>query len=150
MLLSEVLNTGTNWMYSEHQSSPSLAQYYFTVGGEKTYDVVFDKQQPTKSLPFLTHNSWWVEFSLMNSPNKNGYEITQTGDQYAVLSNVREICQDFIQRYNADMLLCISAQDSRTKLYERLFPRFGTIVDRPEIDKINQRTVDGKLIVVKV
>lgn len=111
MILSEVFNNIAKWSWITQNDEQAKAQF---VIGEYQYYLVVDLDVYEK--PPIT---WTAEF-YMDHPDTLGLEITNTGRQFDVFATVSNIIQNFISKYNPQVLTFDAQEPSRIKLYRRL------------------------------
>jgi len=60
-----------------------------------------------------------------NKPTTSGYELTGTGNVYAVFSTVLDIMNEYSKEFNVDWWSFGAKEPSRRKMYDRLASRFS-------------------------
>ena len=91
--------------------------------GDKHYVVTFD--------PFdfpgidVTGNRWDVSFALVPKKGEPTMKITGTGDAPTVFAAVMAIVNEFLEKYQPDVLAFSAEEPERFRLYSRLLNMLG-------------------------
>lgn len=151
MILNEIFNKPIS--YKEVYSSDNSAAYEFTAGGinyvleaevfgrlpRYMYEYAKEILTPEQFEEFRNKKFMYVEFSpvdlsqeqmskakaLQQKDIVNQYGLLGSGNALEVFNAVTQILSEVTRKLNADYLLIDADEDSRQRLYRRLFKRFG-------------------------
>ncbi len=109
------LQTSLDWTWRTDFDDTTYAEFQVN---DKLYRVTFDSFY----LPgVVDQQNWWdVSFALVDEKGEEIKTLTGTGDARTVFAAVIAIVQEFIQKYNPEVLAFSAQEPERFRLYSRL------------------------------
>ena len=120
MKLAEVLSTILQYEWDgDPKYLEDVGEAHFEIG-DKEYVVLFVFFEGDDELP----DRWDIEFGLYPAKNDTSgmtrYNITNTGDQYAIMGTIQAICKEWFQYHPINCITMSADVPSRKKLYTRM------------------------------
>jgi len=121
MKINEVLSTVLPYEWDgDPDNLEDYGQANFIVN-DKEYMVLFSNENTNED----RSSHWNIEFGLYPSKNTKyssltRYDITNTGDQFAVMSTVQAICKEWFHYHPTSQISMSANVPSRKKLYSRM------------------------------
>lgn len=143
MRLFELSNT--SYSFNEITISSTFAAYEFITKNNLRYEIGFFL---INSPVYLNYSSLQIEFILKNNNHRKvSLDITGTGDQFTILSTIKNIIYHQINSMNINDISEISFsadEPSRIKLYDKFVPIMLKILGNNWIIEYG-KYMDGKL-----
>lgn len=117
MLLQEVFNQPYKWEWRMNKDDVAKAAFYAADGTP----YVFVASILDTELEGV--DTWDIEFYRLEDGEynqENRYDITDTGDQFKILSTITDITKSFVEQYQVRSMLFSAKEPSRMKLYKRM------------------------------
>ena len=131
MLLNELFDNPVEWKYYNVSESGAAAAF---VIGDNRYIVTINEYD------YTVYN---IIFEIANVNDQTKYDshgITNTGNQYAVFSTVKDILKDFMSKHKTLALVFTAKEKSRASLYAKMVPLFKS-VGLPESSTIDNEGI---------
>ena len=104
-------------------------EYEVTIECEKNFVNAYIKKEDAEKLGDIVTNKniFYVQFDAgAAGSSEKTFNITGTGQEYAVFSTVIDIMKDYQSSANVDWWAFTAKEPSRKKLYDRMIKRFSS------------------------